>query len=140
MVRQVNMIAAVAALSVSLTAGACFAEDSFQTASIKAPTPTEQVGLANWYGETFDGRTTASGERFDMFRLTAASPTLPLGTLVEVTNLTNGRKVVVRINDRRAPPTGGVIVLSKAAATNLEMVVQARGMVRVHCLDGAPKA
>lgn len=140
MVRQVNTIAAIAALGMSLTAGACLAEQSFPTASTVATTASEQIGMANWYGETFDGRTTASGERFDMFRLTAASATLPLGTLVEVTNLENGRSVVVRINDRKAPPEGGVIVLSKAAATNLEMVMQDEGMVRVQSLDDKPKA
>jgi rare lipoprotein A len=78
-----------------------------------------EAGTATWYGEDFDGRLTANGERFDMYGLTAAHPTLPLGSLVEVTDLENGHKVLVRINDRRAPAQGGVIVLSKAAAANL---------------------
>src|SRR5215472_15751206 len=55
-----------------------------------------QVGTASWYGSYFDGKETASGEPFDMYDLTAAHPTLPLGTMVKVTNLRNGRSVVVR--------------------------------------------
>ncbi len=121
MVRQYNVIAALAALS--LIAGAATAETAAPAA--------EQTGRADWYGEAFDGRLTASGERFDMFRLTAASPTLPIGSMVQVTNLKNGRTVTVRINDRRAQTGDCVIVLSKAAATSLEMVGQTSGVVKV---------
>ena len=63
-----------------------------------------QVGTASWYGRYFHGRPTASGEPYDMFRLTAAHRTLKLGTWVRVTNLRNGRSVVVRINDRGPVP------------------------------------
>lgn len=75
-----------------------------------------QEGLAVWYGPGFHGRRTASGEPYDMHALTAAHPTLPFGTRVRVTNLKNGRSVVVRINDRG--PFGGryIIDLSYAAA------------------------
>ena len=59
-----------------------------------------EVGTASWYGEYFQGKETASGEPFDMQALTAAHPTLPLGSFVRVTNLRNGRAVVVRVNDR----------------------------------------
>src|SRR5689334_1713791 len=59
-----------------------------------------QVGKASWYGEYFEGKPTASGEPFDMYEFTAAHMTLPLGTLLRVTNLRNGRWVVVRVNDR----------------------------------------
>src|SRR5438876_8427260 len=59
-----------------------------------------QVGTASWYGEDFDGKPTASGEPFNMYDLTAAHPSLPLGTFVRVTNLRNGRSVVVKVNDR----------------------------------------
>src|SRR5580693_2690970 len=59
-----------------------------------------QVGIASWYGEQFQGKTTASGEPFGMRDYTAAHPSLPLGTFVRVTNLKNGKAVVVRINDR----------------------------------------
>src|SRR3984893_2347074 len=58
-----------------------------------------QVGTASWYGDYFEGKATASGEPYNMYDLTAAHPTLPLGSWVRVTNLRNGRAVVVRIND-----------------------------------------
>ncbi|RYG98837.1 MAG: septal ring lytic transglycosylase RlpA family protein, partial [Alphaproteobacteria bacterium] len=60
----------------------------------------DETGLASWYGDAFNGRPTATGERFDMNALTAAHKTLPLPALVEVTNLENGRRVVLRVNDR----------------------------------------
>ena len=75
-----------------------------------------QVGTASWYGEYFEGRPTASGEPFNMFDMTAAHPTLPLGTLVKVTNLTTQRSVVVRINDRGPFVPGRIIDLSYYAA------------------------
>lgn len=78
-------------------------------------------GLASWYGEAFDGRITASGERFDMYAMTACHPTLPFGSLVRVVNLKNGRSVVVRITDRGDLPEGRIIDLSLAAAEKLEM-------------------
>ena len=65
-----------------------------------ARTKPYQIGTASWYGSYFQGRATASGEPYDMYDLTAAHPTLPLGSWVRVTNLRNGRAVVVRINDR----------------------------------------
>lgn len=60
----------------------------------------QQIGEASWYGPNFHGKKTASGERFDMYAMTAAHKTLPLGTTVEVTNLKNGQKIRVRINDQ----------------------------------------
>jgi rare lipoprotein A len=99
--------------------------------SIAMAAPGDQVGHAGWYGEDFDGRPTASGELFDMYRLTAASPSLPINSVVEVTNLKNGRVVQVRINDRRSPDAGGVIMLSKAAALDLGFLQDAEAQVRV---------
>ena len=79
--------------------------------------PAVQVGVASWYGgRRVRGRHTANGERFNEEALTAAHPTLPFDTRVRVTNLTNGRSVVVRINDRNATYTGRVIDLSRRAA------------------------
>src|SRR5271170_5922496 len=78
-----------------------------------------QVGTASWYGEYFVGRATASGEPYNMYDLTAAHPTLPLGTWVRVTNLHNGRKVSVRINDRGPIIPGRIIDLSYSAAQAL---------------------
>jgi rare lipoprotein A len=90
---------------------------------------TYQVGTASWYGEDFDGRETASGETYDMYDLTAAHPTLPLGTWVKVTNLRNGRAVNVRINDRGPIVPGRIIDLSYGAAQALNF--GDRGLQRV---------
>lgn len=88
-----------------------------------------QVGTASWYGEEFDGRETASGELYDMYDLTAAHPTLPLGSWVRVTNLRNGRVVEVRINDRGPLIPGRIIDLSYGAAEALRF--KDRGLQRV---------
>ena len=88
-----------------------------------------QVGTASWYGEYFEGRATASGEPYKMHELTAAHPTLPLGTWVRVTNLHNGRVVRVRINDRGPIIPGRIIDLSYGAAQVLNF--QDKGLQRV---------
>lgn len=80
------------------------------------------AGVASWYGERFQGRRTASGDRFDMNQRTAAHRTLPFGTRVRVHNLDNGREVVVRINDRGPFLPGRVIDLSRAAASAIGIV------------------
>ena len=94
-----------------------------------------QVGTASWYGEYFDGKPTASGEPFNMYDLTAAHPTLPLGTLVKVTNLRNHRTVVVRVNDRGPIVPGRIIDVSYSAAKVLKF--QGQGIQRVR-LDVLP--
>ena len=78
-----------------------------------------QVGNASWYGKQFHGRTTASGEDYDMFELTAAHRKLPLGTFVKVTNLKNGKWIVVRINDRGPYVGDRIMDLSYSAARML---------------------
>ena len=79
-------------------------------------------GLASWYGKVFNGRRTASGERFDMYAMTACHPTLPFGSVVRVVNETNKRSVVVRITDRGdLGDEGRIIDLSYAAAEKLAM-------------------
>ena len=78
-----------------------------------------QIGVASWYGKQFHGRTTANGEDFDMFELTAAHRQLPLGSYVKVTNLRNGKWIIVRINDRGPYVAGRVIDLSYGAARML---------------------
>ena len=88
-----------------------------------------QVGTASWYGEYFVGKPTASGEDFDMYDMTAAHPTLPLGSYVRVTNLHNGRVVVVKINDRGPVVPGRIIDLSFGAAQVLQF--EQRGLQRV---------
>lgn len=94
-----------------------------------------QVGTASWYGKDFVGKPTASGEPYDMYDMTAAHPTLPLGTYVKVTNLRNGRAVVVRINDRGPVVDGRIIDVSYNAARALNFKNQ--GIQRVR-LDVVP--
>lgn len=79
------------------------------------------VGKASWYGPGFHGKKTASGERFNQHALTAAHKTLPLGSHVKVTNLSNGHSVVVRINDRGPYAHGRIIDLSKGAKNAIGM-------------------
>lgn len=95
-----------------------------------------EVGPASWYGEYFQGKTTASGEPYDMNDLTAAHPYLPLGTRVRVTNLRNGRAVILRVNDRGPVVEGRIIDLSYGAARILGM--SGTGVQRVR-LDLAPE-
>jgi rare lipoprotein A len=78
-----------------------------------------QIGRASWYGTFFQGRSTASGESFDMNGLTCAHRSLPLGSLIRVTNLRNHKTVVVRVNDRGPVPVDRVVDLSYAAARSL---------------------
>jgi len=90
-----------------------------------------QVGTASWYGEYFEGRATASGEPYNMHDLTAAHPSLPLGSWVRVTNLHNGRVVYVRINDRGPIIPGRIIDLSYGAARVLRFENQGLQRVRL---------
>jgi hypothetical protein len=92
------------------------------TAPYSVPSLSIQYGLASWYGRERHGRRTASGEIFDSTQLVAAHRTAPFGTSALVTNLTNGRTVQVRINDRGPAVVGRVIDLSYAAARQLNMV------------------
>ncbi len=98
-------------------------------------------GLASWYGKAFQGRHTASGERFDMFAMTACHPTLPFGSMVRVKNLRNKRSVVVRITDRGYLFNGRVIDLSYAAAEKLEITKAGVAPVVLEVISrGAPQA
>lgn len=98
-------------------------------ASAKSKKHLYQVGTASWYGSDFEGKQTASGETYHMYDLTAAHPTLPLGSWVRVTNLHNGRVVYVRINDRGPLIPGRIIDLSYGAASALD--IKARGLQKV---------
>lgn len=92
-------------------------------------------GMASWYGPGFHGRQSASGERFNQNALTAAHRNLPFGTKVRVTNLNNGRSVVVRINDRGPYAGGRIIDLSAAAAKMLGMIQSGVAPVEVQVLS-----
>lgn len=91
-------------------------------------------GIASWYGPGFHGRTTASGERFNTNQMTAAHKSLPFGTTVRVTNLSNGRSVVVRINDRGPYHGSRVIDLSHAAAVQIGMIQAGTANVKIEVL------
>lgn len=99
------------------------------TVAKKLHTRPYQVGTASWYGPSFQGKMTASGEPYNMYALTAAHPALPLGTFVRVTNLRNGKSVIVRINDRGPVVPGRIIDVSYGAARELKF--KARGVQRV---------
>ncbi len=109
----------------------------------REPTPprTErvEVGWASWYGKKFHGRQTASGEVYDMYQLTAAHKTLPLGTTVMVTHLKNDKSVMVIINDRGPFVKGRIIDLSYASAQAVGMVEEGVAKVRVEVLERGPK-
>lgn len=92
-------------------------------------------GIASWYGKKFHDRRTSSGEPYDMYKMTAAHKTLPLPSYAEVTNLDNGRKVVVRINDRGPFHGDRLIDLSYSAATKLGIIATGTGNVEVRAID-----
>lgn len=105
-----------------------------------APVPMRgdsQEGMASWYGKEFDGRPTASGERFDMNALTAAHRTLPLGTTVRVTNLENGRETVLKVNDRGPFVKGRVLDCSYGAAKELGFAGAGLARVRIDVIEKA---
>lgn len=97
-------------------------------------TPRLQYGWASWYGREFHGRRTSSGEVYNMYQLTAAHRTLPMGTKAIVTHLQNGRSIMVTINDRGPFVRGRIIDLSYAAARALRMVEEGVARVRVEVL------
>jgi rare lipoprotein A len=98
-----------------------------------------QVGRASWYGRLFQGHQTASGEDFDMNALTCAHRSLPLGSLVRVTNLSNHKSVVVRVNDRGPVPQNRIIDVSYAAARLLGFGARGTAPVRLELLTDDPQ-
>lgn len=98
----------------------------------------DRRGQASWYGDDFHGRRTANGELYDMHALTAAHPTMPLPSYAYVTNLENGRTILVRVNDRGPYVDGRLIDLSRASADALSMRGRGVGSVRVRYAGPAP--
>jgi len=94
-----------------------------------------QTGYASWYGQAHQGRRTTSGEAYDMNKLTAAHPTLPMGTNLLVTNLNNGRSVTVRVNDRGPSVDGRILDLSYAAARELGAIGEGVVPVRIQVIS-----
>ncbi len=94
-----------------------------------------QRGVASWYGNKFHGRRTSSGEPYDMYAMTAAHKSLPLPTYVQVTNLDNGRQVIVKVNDRGPFIKNRLIDLSYVAAKKLGISATGTGLVEVRAID-----
>jgi rare lipoprotein A len=97
--------------------------------------PRVETGTASYYSSKFQGRRTASGEKYDSAKMTAAHNRLPLGTRVRVTNLYNHRSVIVRVNDRLAYKNKRLIDLSRAAAVKLGYIKRGIAKVKVEVLD-----
>jgi rare lipoprotein A len=96
--------------------------------------PWRERGMASWYGRKFHGRPTATGEKYDMYSLTAAHRTLPLPSYVRVTNLTNRRSIVVRVNDRGPFLRNRVIDVSYAAAAKLGFAGTGKALVEIEAI------
>jgi len=134
-----------AAIAILVTVGGVAAQ---ATASSHAPhdphavKPAKwfQVGKATWYGRRFQGHRTASGEAFDSNILTCAHRTLPIGTLLRVTNLGNRRAIMVRVNDRGPVPSGVILDLSYAAARSLGFNGKGSARVRLEKVEGPEAA
>jgi rare lipoprotein A len=104
----------------------------YEWPSVERPAPGTVIdGVASWYGPGFHGKTTASGERFDQDALTAAHQYWAFGTQVKVTLLSNGKSVVVRINDRFPAHKGRAIDLSRGAARAIDLIGPGTGPVRL---------
>ena len=117
---RVRLITASLCLAIGLAAG-CVSRQATDWGGDYSIGYRER-GVASWYGEEFQGRATASGERYDMHGLTAAHRTLPLGSVVAVRSMTTGRTVTVRVNDRGPFVRGRILDLSLGAARALGMV------------------
>jgi peptidoglycan lytic transglycosylase len=124
-------VAAMVALSAHTEARP---SDSIAFAQYIAPEPihsVSKIGVASWYGENFQGNTTASGEVFDMNELTAANRDLPLGTKIKVTNLKNHRSLLLRVNDRGPFIPGRFLDVSKTAAKRLGFIHAGLALVQM---------
>ena len=139
---------ASSALAQSASAPAAAAKPA-EVAPAPAPTPAPATavaasgdamsGTSAWYGRKFNGRKTASGQRFNADAMTAAHPTLPFGTRVKVTNTKNNRSVVVVINDRGPSTPGRMLDVTQAAATRLGFVRAGTADVKLEVVGQAAK-
>jgi rare lipoprotein A len=106
---------------------------------LKSASNFKQRGIASWYGTKFHGERTSSGELYDMYAMTAAHKTLPIPVFVEVTNLDNHRKIIVRVNDRGPFVDGRIIDLSYVAAKKLGIDGEGTGRVEIRTIDPRKK-
>jgi len=126
----------VGGLALAVSLAGCGLISGRSKVPIQAHPGATEVGTASWYGPGFHGNRTSSGEIYDQYEMTAAHPTLPLGTRVSVTNLQNGREIEVRVNDRGPFVKSRSIDLSYAAARSLGMLGPGTVPVRIEVLDG----
>jgi rare lipoprotein A len=105
-----------------------------------APAGFRQEGIASWYGAEFDGKATASGEIFDSKLLTAAHPSLPFGTNLQITNTQNGKTATVRVTDRGPYVPNRIIDVSRAAAEQLDMLATGTAPVLIETAEAAAQA
>lgn len=139
-------VSAVSAVTTAIAEPVQRIRSAAATTTARVTGQPHQTGVASYYADKFHGRKTASGETFDNGELTMAHRTLPLGTLVKVTNLANNTSVVVRVNDRGPYSGGRVADLSRAAAEKLKMIQRGIVDVALHIVppgaadkDGSPK-
>jgi rare lipoprotein A len=123
--------------SLVLLLGGCASSDALPSSTPRLKKNKVEEGIASWYGPGFHGKTTASGEVYDMNAMTAAHRTLPIGTLVEVRNLANGRTVVARINDRGPWIRGRIVDVSLGAAQLLGFDRVGTARVRLTVVGGS---
>jgi rare lipoprotein A len=134
--RRERRTLAALALVAGLASGCASAAKKYPFPPPEAPAAgTFQEGIASWYGPGYDGKRTASGEKFDQDALTAAHPTWAFGTRVKVTLLSTGRSVVVRINDRFPVHKGRAIDLSREAAKRIGLIGPGTGKVRLEVVS-----
>jgi rare lipoprotein A len=132
--RRVTLVLVILALA---SVGCATARHTSVPDNVGGPEPGTRIdGLASWYGQQHQGLKTASGETFDMNKLTAAHRTLPFGTRLRVTNVENGKSVVVRVNDRGPHVAGRVLDLSYRAAQALGMTGAGVARVEVVVIRG----
>jgi len=135
-----NILTRVSAMAPLLLVAACnttASNDPVTTGSISQASLGQefQRGTASWYGPGFHGRKTASGERFNTYDMTAAHPSLPFGTRLRVVNESNGRSVIVRVNDRGPFAHRRIIDLAKGPAQALGLTATGTGYVSLHRLN-----
>ena len=132
---RIALLNAAPAIALMLFAAGCSHQRTSRLPAPPARVGTTETGLASWYGVPYDGRLSASGEIFDMQKLTAAHRTLPFQTWVEVTNLANGKRVDLRITDRGPFVNGRILDVSMAAARQLDMVQSGVTRVRMKVIE-----
>jgi rare lipoprotein A len=135
-----NTGVAVSILTMSQVYNSCAPSTRFATKTATTKSANSLEGYASYYAVEFHGRKTASGETYDMHAMTAAHRTLPFGTIVRVTNTSNGKTVVVRINDRGPFKDERIIDLSLSAAKQIGLIGPGTAWVRLEILESGSRS